>query len=306
MPACPVCAASTGPPVLRGRDRLLDIPGDFSVAECTGCGLALTEPWLEGSALARHYPEEGYEPYRPPSGALGRLMAANRRLQVDAKLRLQPFRGLGEPGRVLDVGCGRGDLAAAFARRGFEACGIEPSESAVEAARALGVDARQGTIEEAPWEAGSFDSVVFNHSLEHVPDPVGALARAQALLRPGGRLAVVVPDWGSRQRRLFGSRWFHLDLPRHLQHFDAQALEEAARRAGLTPLGTGTNASASGLPGSVQYALAGRCVFTGGRLRPALLALMLLYPLTGLLGRASGGDWRWLLAERPEVSPPPR
>lgn len=282
--------------MLHGRDRLLALPGDFAVAECTGCGLALTQPRLEGDALARHYPGE-YEPYRPPTGALGRLMAANRRWQVDAKLRLRPFRQL-QGGRVLDVGCGRGDLAAAFARHGFEACGIEPSETAVEAARALGVDARAGTIEDAPWEPGSFDAVVFNHSLEHVPDPVAALRRAHDLLRPGGRVAVVVPDWGSRQRRLFGSRWFHLDLPRHLQHFDASALEEAARRAGLAPLATGTNASASGLPGSVQYALAGRCVFTGGSLRAALLGLMALYPLTGLLGRLTGGDWRWLLAER--------
>lgn len=298
MTACPVCGSPAGPPLLRGRDRLLGVPGEFAVAGCTGCGLALTEPRLAGEALARHYPDEEYEPYRPPSGPLGRLMAANRRLQMDAKLRSQPFRSL-EGGRLLDVGCGRGDLAAAFARRGWEACGIEPSRAAVEAARALGVDARAGTIDDAPWPEGSFDAVVFNHSLEHIPDPVGALARARELLRPGGRVAVVVPDWGSRQRRLFGSRWFHLDLPRHLQHFDARSLAEAVRRAGLRPLATGTNASASGLPGSVQYALAGRCVFEGPWLRVALLALMALYPLTGAVVRATGGDWRWIVAERP-------
>ena len=54
VPACPVCASQTGPPVLHGRDRLLALPGDFAVAECTGCGLALTQPRLEGDALARH------------------------------------------------------------------------------------------------------------------------------------------------------------------------------------------------------------------------------------------------------------
>ena len=48
MAACPVCSAATGPPVLRGRDRLLGVPGEFAVAECGGCGLALTQPRLDG------------------------------------------------------------------------------------------------------------------------------------------------------------------------------------------------------------------------------------------------------------------
>jgi SAM-dependent methyltransferase len=289
-----------GSPVLESRDRMFPIEGRFSVAECGSCGLALTAPRLSGEELARHYPES-YEPYRPPAGALGRLSAANRRWQSSARLRRPPFDRLGERGRLLDVGCGRGDLAAALRRGGWEVAGLDPSASAVEAARALGVDARVGTIEDAPWPAESFDALVFNHSLEHVPDPLDTLGRAARLLRPGGRLAVVVPDWGSWQRRRFGSRWFHLDLPRHLQHFDRDSLEGAARRAGLEPQSSGSSISASGLWGSLQYALFGRCVFRGGSLRVALLALMVLYPLTAAIGLLRGGDWVHLVAVKAAV-----
>jgi SAM-dependent methyltransferase len=293
--ACAVCSAPLGSPVLEGRDRMFSVPGTFTVAECGRCGLAVTEPRLSGHVLASHYPED-YEPYRPPSGALARLFAANRRWQSTARLRRPPFNRLGDAGRLLDVGCGRGDLGAAFRRSGWEVAGVDPSESAVEAARHLGIDARTGTIEDAPWPDRSFDAVVFNHSLEHVPDPVDALRHAVRLVRPGGRVAVVVPDWGSWQRRRFGSRWFHLDLPRHLQHFDAHALEEAVRRAGLAPVAAGTSISASGLWGSIQYALFDECVFRGASLRLALLSLLALYPLTAAIGLVRGGDWLHVVA----------
>ena len=138
---------------------------------------------------------------------------------------------------MLDVGCGTGDLAAVFARRGLAGVyGIEPSRRAAELAREAGVEAVNGTLADAPWEDGNFDAIVFNHSLEHIDDPAEALAIAARLLRPGGLLAIAVPNFGSWHRRLFGSAWFQLDLPRHLQHFDRASLAAAgAPRAACGP-----------------------------------------------------------------------
>lgn len=191
---------------------------------------------------------------------------------------------------MLDVGCGRGDLAAAFARRGWRADGLEPAASAVAAARHQGVDARTGTLDVAPADLCGYDLVVFNHSLEHVPDPVAALQEARSRLRPGGAVVVAVPDWSSWQRRAFASRWFHLDLPRHLQHFSPRSLISTMSRAGLEPKQPRSTTSLVGLLGSAQYALFGRCVFTGPRLRPALALASALYPVTLLIGSVLGGD----------------
>jgi dihydrofolate synthase/folylpolyglutamate synthase len=49
--------------------------------------------------------------------------------------------------------------------------------------------------------------------------------RARALVRPGGLVLVSVPNFGSWQRRRFGSRWYHLDLPRHRTHFSPAGLK---------------------------------------------------------------------------------
>jgi hypothetical protein len=76
-------------------------------------------------------------------------------------------------------------------------------------------------------------AVVLWHALEHLPDPAGALRDAAARLEAGGVLVVAVPNAASLQARLFGDRWFALDIPRHLFHFPAGALTARLRELGL-------------------------------------------------------------------------
>ena len=78
-----------------------------------------------------------------------------------------------------------------------------------------------------------FDCITLWHSLEHIADPFALLGQVSALLKPGGRVIVAVPDNGGWQARLFGRFWLHLDVPRHLWHFTGPALGEAFQKAGL-------------------------------------------------------------------------
>jgi SAM-dependent methyltransferase len=151
----------------------------------------------------------------------------DRRFPLD---RLADGRG---PGVLLDVGCGRGDLAESWIHAGWTVVGIEPSPEAAAVARRRGAEVLDGTLETVELRTGSFDAVVFRHSLEHVPEPRRDLARAYDALRPGGRLAVIVPNWGSWQRGAFGDCWFPLELPRHRTHFTAQGLETALEARGF-------------------------------------------------------------------------
>jgi hypothetical protein len=82
--------------------------------------------------------------------------------------------------------------------------------------------------------AGQWAAVVFWHSLEHLRDAAHAVDRACALLAPRGVLLIAVPNLDSWQARLFGDRWFHLDLPRHLVHLPASALRAGVQGRGLT------------------------------------------------------------------------
>ena len=98
-------------------------------------------------------------------------------------------------GPTLDVGCGDGHFAAACLGRQLEA-GIDPSpESAAEAARSGAYRlVLNGSAAQLPFPDGSFNSVVSNCVLEHIPPLDAALGEIGRVLRPGGKLVITVPS----------------------------------------------------------------------------------------------------------------
>lgn len=97
-------------------------------------------------------------------------------------------------GRLLEVGCGAGEVAAELGRRGWDVLALDTSAEAVAEARSRGVDAHLATFPDFD-SAEAFDAVLFVRVLHHVESLDATLERVRALLRPGGRLAVDDYDW---------------------------------------------------------------------------------------------------------------
>jgi SAM-dependent methyltransferase len=91
------------------------------------------------------------------------------------------------PGRVLEVGCGRGDLARGVARLGYQVDAIDPEAP-------VGAIFHAVSLEKFS-DPGPFDAVLANLALHHIPDLSGALAKIWRLLRPNGRLIVNEHAW---------------------------------------------------------------------------------------------------------------
>jgi SAM-dependent methyltransferase len=87
-----------------------------------------------------------------------------------------------------------------------------------------GLDARCGSLEGAGFEPAAFDLVTLVHVVEHLPDPRATLEAAVRLLRPGGTLVLVTPNFGSLDSRLHRDDWFPLDPPRHLFLFSPASI----------------------------------------------------------------------------------
>jgi SAM-dependent methyltransferase len=293
-PTCPACGGELeNEPLLTGHDRLhATRTGRHWVSRCPSCGTGVTFPLLSVERLATLYPPS-YGPYDERiAGLAGVASRLIRTLQSRRAFRLPPLRAVRgmAPGRVVDVGCGRGDLAAVFVSGGWHTTGIDPSEAACAVARGRGVDARVGTLAGIRLESGAYDVAVFQHSLEHTPDPAADLERTREALRPGGLALITVPNFGSWQRRRFRGRWYHLDLPRHRTHFTSRGLASALERAGFEVAEMTTSTSAVGFPASVQYALSGRCLFPAGlALRVAAGLSALVLPVARVLDRLGGG-----------------
>ena len=94
-------------------------------------------------------------------------------------------------GRILDVGCGDGQIARALAARGCTVVGIDPTQRNLQVAveRGGGPEYRHGTADALPFGDGEFDAVVACLVFEHIDELDKAISEVARVLRPGGRFA---------------------------------------------------------------------------------------------------------------------
>lgn len=118
--------------------------------------------------------------------------------------RLLDAAQIGPSTRVLDVGSGPGYVAARAAERGAYPVGLDSSQSMVALARRLypGLRFEVGDAQDLPFPPASFDSVVGNFVLHHLPQQARALAGFARVLAPGGLVALTVWDEPARCRLL--------------------------------------------------------------------------------------------------------
>ena len=233
MATCGICS---GPLTLRHRGAAAaPVATDFAPSchttgghgdlyVCARCGTIQQPALPTGPELHELYRDMRDDDYLTEEA--GRRVTSRRLL--DAIERHAPR------GRMLEVGCGHGLLLDEARARGWEVSGLELSTASLEHARdRLALDVREVTLEALdPAADGGCQAVVMVDVLEHLDDPVGALAQCAALLAPGGVLCVVTPDPASRTARLAGKRWWAL-LPSHTYLVPHATLRRLLGDAGL-------------------------------------------------------------------------
>ncbi|MBI4727406.1 class I SAM-dependent methyltransferase [candidate division TA06 bacterium] len=124
-------------------------------------------------------------------------------------------------GIILDAGCGSGNLCRAMAEAGYQAVGVDISACAIEEAKKLaaGLSAEFVQADITAWnETRRFDAVTFTYALEHIPDPVQALAQIKRLTKPQGVVLIAIPN-GHGPYEIFSLIPKKLGLARRLRPF---------------------------------------------------------------------------------------
>jgi SAM-dependent methyltransferase len=204
------------------------------IVRCTDCGLVYDRPRLAAGAREQLYSDD-YFVEKQEDGTGADYVDRHERDVLSAHERMAEIERFIDPGRMLEIGCATGSFLVAARERGWRVHGLEISPFAARHARErwdLAVDA--GVLAPGRYPPERFDLVVMNHVLEHVADPVHELRLVHEIVRPGGLLALEVPDFGSRIARRSGTDWPYLRPYEHLYHFTRETLAEMLRKAGFS------------------------------------------------------------------------
>lgn len=153
--------------------------------------------------------------------------------------------------RILDVGSGSGHLLDELHQLGYgNLTGADPfvekDHSPVE-----GITILKKSLSEL---AGTFDFIMLNHSLEHMPDQLQQMKNIVRLLDKDGLCMIRVPICSSYAWEKYGVNWVQLDAPRHYYLHTAKSLELLAKNAGLELFDVAYDSSYFQFEGSELYA----------------------------------------------------
>lgn len=124
-------------------------------------------------------------------------------------------------GKILDIGAGVGDLVSVLKESGFDASGYEPSVKARIFAARKGIELLDQTNS---IQADSLKLISMYHVLEHVHNYKEQIEQIDKWLKEDGILVLALPNYNSFDARWFKSYWAGYDVPRHLYHFNKDAV----------------------------------------------------------------------------------
>lgn len=222
---CTVCGHANLPLFYTQGDR-----GQYPFYRCPSCRLVVYD--RSAGVNQEKYVLRAVDPEAPT-----RQNRGHRQTYAFVKRHARP------PGRMLDLGCGDGTLLYFARRDGWTVQGVElyPEQTRLLRDR-LGLPVETADITSYRGEAASQDVVVLTHVLEHLPDPVGALAKIRDLLSPRGVGVLEFPNidaLDARVRRLLERLGVHRRayaptyVPGHVHEFCRASFVVAAARAGL-------------------------------------------------------------------------
>lgn len=189
--------------------------------------LLVTFPRPSESELPGYYESEDYISHTDSKKSLmDRVYQMVKNYSIKKKLKLMNSLS-GGGGKLLDIGCGTGDLLSACEKDGWEIKGVEPNERARELA--LGKVVSQESVLSDINDISSDLNHTFNvismwHVLEHVPNLSEYIVRLKQLLTSDGYLIIAVPNFKSYDANHYKEFWAAYDVPRHLWHFSEKSI----------------------------------------------------------------------------------
>ena len=207
----------------------------YEFRKCRTCGLIYHLPPATGEQLDQHY--NNYGLYSKEEYFQRELNL--RKVQIE-KLGRQLIKKLGSKNlKVLEIGSANGILLYWLRELfEFEVYGIELDPISSEYAKKL-IEPDHifvGHTENARFIDGSFDLVIMNQVIEHLPDPATVLHATKKALKPKGALYITTPNFGGISFRFLKDKWKNTCPNDHISMFSVKSLHRYLHDAGFKNL----------------------------------------------------------------------
>ena len=206
---------------------------------CSDCDLVYVDPIPDVVELSLHYNQDYYAEWISDQREKRERMWARRLKSIETMVNR---------GSILDVGCGEGLFLELAKQNGWQVHGTDVSAYATEfASKRLGQNVFCGEIWDAEFNEQGFDVITLWHVLEHTTSPMRTLQEVRKVLKPGGLLALAVPNLNDRMMQAVyrivkgrKPRLFSIgDKEIHLFHFSVRSLRLLLEKAGFTSVKIG-------------------------------------------------------------------
>jgi 2-polyprenyl-3-methyl-5-hydroxy-6-metoxy-1,4-benzoquinol methylase len=198
--------------------------------ECVKCGFRYVGKRRSGLTFGAEKPEDTEKRLREANTQFRhlRLEEEHRLAVLNARWRLDLIRKVRTGGKLLEVGCARGDFLS-VAREVFDARGVEPNPELAESAARI-APIHRDIIERTPWSG--FDVIASFHVIEHVDSPRSFIKAAAERLSPDGLLVIETPNIESLPFKILKSRWRQF-IPEHYYFFSPKTMSKLLSDQGL-------------------------------------------------------------------------
>jgi SAM-dependent methyltransferase len=233
---CIVCDTALEIAIPAISDDRYGCPGVFAIARCPSCGQMITLPPLSEADLpglySRYYPRREVD-FDALQAEAARVAAPAARLRRWLAGTDNQGHYRARPGQdVLDIGSGSCLSLLELRAMGVEAWGVEADPNVRAIAEHFALRVHIGSIHDNPFAGRSFDLIVLNQVIEHVPDPLALLRTVRSRLKPDGRVILSFPNTASVPAGRSGIRWINWHVPYHQHHFNRTSFARLAARAG--------------------------------------------------------------------------
>jgi SAM-dependent methyltransferase len=269
--SCNVCGNFLNNSKYVVKEMMFGFQDEFGYFECSKCGCLQIVSVPDN--LEKYYPSIYYSFKKPNTGRsklrqfvsekqMTNALTGNSKLIGGTLNRILPiFREwllregllglrLTKQSRILDVGCGGGDLISTLADAGFQnVLGIDAYVKA-DIIYDNGVRVRKTVLEDV---SGEYDLVVFNHSFEHMTEQLESLKSVNSLLAKNGVCLLNMPTVSSYAWKHFRENWVQLDAPRHCCIHSQNSIRTLAQKASFEVSKVIYNSWSFQFWGSIQY-----------------------------------------------------